>query len=449
MSMYRFALAALFCSAVLAPSALSAQTYPSKPIHFILPYVPGGIIDTAGRNLALRLSESLGVSVVPENRPGAGGMVGADVVARSAPDGYTMLLTDPALVSNPTLQSDVPYDLFKGLQAVSIVGSSPAVIVASLTLPVKTFSEFIAYAKANPDKLNFASAGVGTAPHLAGEMIKLAAGIEMTHVPYRGIGAAYPDVMSGKVQLAFSSIAGAVPFTADNRVRPIATTGPARSPVYPDVPTVAESGLPGFDIDLWIGIYAPAGLPPAVLAKLNGEISKAQGAAASRAEGGFRQDRRHAARDQPRAGRDLHARGIREMEEGDRRGQDQAGVADSLSPFRTPMSARFRTSGGLRRAQHWCTCPARGISLRANRCAQPRRNALDAATNLDVTVRIVGIDDRKGHGNAFFQVARFDPSLRGVHPNKTILVITPDRRHLRRSVGHDGSQIRKRLLPLQ
>ncbi len=251
--MHRFALAALFCSAVLAPSALSAQTYPSKPIHFILPYVPGGIIDTAGRNLALRLSESLGVSVVPENRPGAGGMVGADVVARSAPDGYTMLLTDPALVSNPTLQSDVPYDLFKGLQAVSIVGSSPAVIVASLTL---------------------ASAGVGTAPHLAGEMIKLAAGIEMTHVPYRGIGAAYPDVMSGKVQLAFSSIAGAVPFTSDNRVRPIATTGSARSPVYPDVPTIAESGLPGFDVDLWIGIYAPAGLPPAVLAKLNGEINK-------------------------------------------------------------------------------------------------------------------------------------------------------------------------------
>jgi len=140
MRMYRFALAALICSAVLAPPALGAETYPSKPLHLILPYVPGGIIDTAGRNLALRLSESLGVSVVPENRPGAGGMVGADVVARSAPDGYTVLLTDPALVSNPTLQADVPYDLFNGLQAVSIVGSSPAVIVASLTLPVKTFA---------------------------------------------------------------------------------------------------------------------------------------------------------------------------------------------------------------------------------------------------------------------------------------------------------------------
>jgi tripartite-type tricarboxylate transporter receptor subunit TctC len=276
--MIGFALAArgLLCSAVLVAAATvgQAQTYPRKPIRIILPYVPGGIIDTAGRNLALRLSESLGQSVVAENRPGAGGMVGADVAARATPDGYTILLTDPALVSNPTLQTDVPYDLFKGLQAVSIVGSSPAVIVSSLTLPVTTFAEFIAYAKANPGKLNFASAGIGTAPHLAGEMIKLQTGIEMTHVPYRGIGAAYPDVMSGKVQLAFSSIAGAVPFTADNRVRPIATTGSARSPVYPNVATVAESGLPGFDVDLWIGIYAPAGMSPAVLAKLNGELNK-------------------------------------------------------------------------------------------------------------------------------------------------------------------------------
>jgi tripartite-type tricarboxylate transporter receptor subunit TctC len=271
--MTRIAALASLCTALLVPSALVAQTYPSKPIRIVLPYVPGGIIDTAGRNIALRLGEGLGQSVVAENRPGAGGMVGADAVARSAPDGYTILLTDPALVSNPTLQADVPYDLFKGLQAVSIVGSSPAVIVASPSLPVTTFAELIAYAKAHPGKLNFASAGIGTAPHLAGEMIKLRAGIDMTHVPYRGIGAAYPDVMSGKVQLAFSSIAGAVPFTSDNRVRPIATTGSARSAVYPDVPTVAES-LPGFDVDLWIGIYAPAGLPPAVLAKLNGEINK-------------------------------------------------------------------------------------------------------------------------------------------------------------------------------
>src|SRR5258708_7523763 len=180
--MYRFALAAWVCAGALPPPS-RAQSYPSKPIHFVLPYVPGGIIDTAGRHLAVRLSERLGQSVVPENRPGAGGMVGADVVARAAPDGYTILLTDPALVSNPTLQSDVPYDLFNGLQAVSVVGSSPAVIVASLKLPVTTFPEMIAYAKDNPRKLNFASAGIRTAPHLAGEMIKLRARIGTMHVP--------------------------------------------------------------------------------------------------------------------------------------------------------------------------------------------------------------------------------------------------------------------------
>ena len=275
MSRFVLAAVALITTAALAlpGGAAQAQTYPSKPIRLVLPYVPGGIIDTAGRHFAQRLSESLGQPVVIENRPGAGGMVGIDVVARSAADGYAIVLTDPGIVSNPTLQKDPPYDL-KAVQAVSIVGSSPAVIVASQHLPVKTFAELIAYAKANPGKLNFASAGIGTAPHLAGEMIKLRTGIDMTHVPYRGIGAAYPDVMSGKVQLAFSSIAGAVPFTSDNRVRPLATTGAARSAVYPDVPTVAESGLPGFDVDLWIGIYAPAGLPPAVLAKLNGELKK-------------------------------------------------------------------------------------------------------------------------------------------------------------------------------
>ncbi|MCC6780657.1 MAG: tripartite tricarboxylate transporter substrate binding protein [Hyphomicrobiales bacterium] len=268
------ALAALVALAVMAPGAGSAQTYPSKPIRIVLPYVPGGIIDNVGRNLAQRLSESMGQSVVAENRPGAGGMVGTDVVARAAPDGYTLLLMDPAVVINPALQKDAPYDLSK-LLMVSMIGSSPSVIVGSPNTPIKTIPELIAYAKANPGKLNFASAGIGTAPHLAGELIKLRAGIDMTHVPYRGIGAAYPDVMSGKVQLAFSSIAGALPFTADNRVRAIATTGAKRSIVYPEVPTVAEGGLAGFDVDLWTGIIAPAGTPAAVVAKLNSEIAKA------------------------------------------------------------------------------------------------------------------------------------------------------------------------------
>jgi tripartite-type tricarboxylate transporter receptor subunit TctC len=275
--MSRFALTvrALLCSAVLTASAVAApaQTYPSKPIRLILPYVPGGIIDNVGRHLAQRLSETIGQSVVAENRPGAGGMVGTDVVARAVPDGHTILLTDPAVVINPSLQKDAPYELSK-LQMVSAIGSSAAVIVASLHAPIKTFPEMIAYAKANPGKLNFASAGIGTAPHLAGELIKLRAGIEMTHVPYRGIGAAYPDVLSGKVQLAFSSIAGALPFVSDNRVRAIATSLAARSKVFPDVPAVAET-LPGFEVDLWTAIFAPAGLSAPVLARLNSEINKA------------------------------------------------------------------------------------------------------------------------------------------------------------------------------
>ena len=228
-------------------------------------------------------------------------------------------------------------------------------IVSSLTLPVTTFAEFIAYAKANPGKLNFASAGIGTAPHLAGEMIKLQTGIEMTHVPYRGIGAAYPDVMSGKVQLAFSSIAGAVPFTADNRVRPIATTGSARSPVYPNVATVAESGLPGFDVDLWIGIYAPAGMPPAVLAKLNGELNKVlqhPELKAAFAKIGI----------SPRGttsggGRGLHPRRVREMEEGDRRGQDQARVA--VGEARTTADRKWKSGSGAikRQPSRSVVCP--------------------------------------------------------------------------------------------
>lgn len=259
---------------VLLPVAAQTQTYPAKPIRLILPYAPGGIIDTAGRYLATRLAESMGVPVVSENRPGAGGAVGVEVTGRAVADGYTIVLTDPGFVSNPTLLPETPYNL-KQFQAISIIGSSPAVIVATNNLPVKTFAEFIAYAKTNPGSLNFASAGVGTAPHLAGEMIKLQAGIDMQHIPYRGIGPAYPDLLSGRIQLAFSSIAGAVPFIADKRVQPLATTGIKRSVALPDVPTVAESGLPGFDVDLWTAIYGPVGMPPAILVKLNEAINTA------------------------------------------------------------------------------------------------------------------------------------------------------------------------------
>jgi tripartite-type tricarboxylate transporter receptor subunit TctC len=260
--------------AVLAATHAGAQAYPDKPIRLVLPYSPGGIIDYVGRTLAQYMSEPLGQQVVAENRPGAGGITGTDSVARSPADGYTIVLMDPAIVINPTLQTSMPYDLFKQLQTVAIVSTSPEVVVVAPQLPVKTIAELVAYAKANPGKLNFASAGIGTTPHLAGELFKQRTGIEAEHVPYRSIGQSYPDMMGNKVQFAFSSIAGALPFTADNRVRAIATTGLKRSSVYPDLPTVDEAGLKGFEVDLWLGIFAPAGLPPDVLAKLNAAILK-------------------------------------------------------------------------------------------------------------------------------------------------------------------------------
>ncbi len=252
-----------------------ADDFPSRPIHLIIPYGPGGIVDFTGRELAQKISENIGQPVVAENRPGAGGIVGVDYVAHADPDGYNIVLIDPAIVINPTLQKSLPYDIFKDLVTISRVSSSPEVLVVAPQLGVKSYAELVAYGKANPGKLNYASAGVGTAPHLAAAMWTLGTGIQAVHVPYKGIGASFTDMMSNKVQMAFSSIPGALPFTSDNRVLPLATTGLKRSPIYPNLPTVAESGLPGYDVDVWLTLYGNAGMPPDVLAKLNSSVKKA------------------------------------------------------------------------------------------------------------------------------------------------------------------------------
>ncbi len=277
--MHRFlrGIRALLWSALafVAASPALAQTYPDRPIHLIIPYGPGGIVDFTGRVLAKKVGEVIGQTVVAENRPGAGGIVGVNSVAHSDPDGYNVVLMDPAIVINPTLQKDLPYDIFKDLVTVSIVVSSPEVLVVAPQLGVKSLAELDAYGKANPGKLNFASAGVGTTPHLAGEMWMLRTGIDAVHVPYKGIGGSFTDMMSNKVQMAFSSIAGALPFTSKGSIVALATTGLKRSPVYPDLPTVAEAGLPGYEVDLWLGLYGRAGMPAPVLAKLNGAVNKA------------------------------------------------------------------------------------------------------------------------------------------------------------------------------
>jgi tripartite-type tricarboxylate transporter receptor subunit TctC len=263
--------AGVFASA----AAVRADDFPSRPIHLIIPYGPGGIVDFTGRQLAQKLSDAIGQPVIADNRPGAGGIVGIDFVAHSDPDGYNVVLMDPAIVINPTLQKSLPYDIFKDLVTVSRVSSSPEVLVVAPQLGVKTYAELVAYGKANPGKLNYASAGVGTAPHLAAALWTLRTGIQAVHVPYKGIGGSFTDMMSNKVQMAFSSIPGALPFTTDNRVLPLATTGPKRSAVYPDLPTVAESGLPGYDVDVWLTLYGKSGMSPAVLAKLNSSVKKA------------------------------------------------------------------------------------------------------------------------------------------------------------------------------
>jgi tripartite-type tricarboxylate transporter receptor subunit TctC len=255
-----------------AAGTAAAQDYPTKPVRLVMPYSPGGIVDFVGRTLAKALGDALGQPVVAENHPGAGGMTGTETVARALPDGYTLLIMDPAIVINPSLQPSVHYDVFKQLKTVSIVTTSPEVLVVTNDLPVKSVDELIAYGKANPGKLNYGSAGVGTTPHLAAEMFKQRTGVEATHIPYRTIGQAFPDMMTNKVQFAFSSIPGALPFTQDNRVRALATTGLKRSSAYPDLPTMDEAGVKGFSVDLWLGVFAPADVPADVLAKLNKAI---------------------------------------------------------------------------------------------------------------------------------------------------------------------------------
>lgn len=270
----RASIVALLMSLALCSGAAFAETYPDRPVRLLLPYNPGGIVDYVGRALGQHLGEALGQPVVPENRPGAGGILGTEVTARAQPDGYTLLLMDNAIVINPSLQEHVPYDL-KQLEAISWVSSSPLVLVVTPALHVNTYDAFVAYAKANPGKLNFATAGVGTAPHLAAEMFKQRTGIEAIHVPYKGIGASYIDLMSNKIQFAFSSIAGALPFTGDNRVIALATSGETRSAVYPDKPTMDEAGLKGYSVDLWLALFAPAGMPDDVKAKLTKAVQTA------------------------------------------------------------------------------------------------------------------------------------------------------------------------------
>ena len=259
---------------VLAFAAVTAQAaYPDRPIKLIVPFAPGGSADLVGRLLAQQLGESLGQPVVVENKGGASGMLGNEYVAKSAPDGYTLTVgTLGPFAVNQTLYEHVPYDNIRDFAPITLTGIASHVLVANPKVPVHTVTELIALAKAKPGQLTFASSGTGNATHLTFELFKATAGIDIVHVPYKGGGPAMADLVGGQVAFSFASMPSALPYVQAGRLRAIAVGGATRSPLFPGVPTVAESGLPGFVSEDWQGILAPAKTPATVVEKLNADL---------------------------------------------------------------------------------------------------------------------------------------------------------------------------------
>lgn len=268
-----------FCAFALAAIGLcaglvQAQPYPAKPVRLLVPYPAGGPLDTVGRIIAQALSPHLGQTVVVENRSGAGGSLGAGVVARAAPDGYTMLLgnTGPMTI-NPVLRPDLPYDPRKNFAPVTWLTSAQMVLVVHPSLPVRSLKEVVELARAHPGSLNYGSAGVGNLTHLGMELLQSRAKVKMIHVPYKGVAPAYVDLMSGQIGLMFGNVSGPLEYIRAGRMRAIAVTSTRPSPVLPGVPTVAQT-YPGFDLVTWMGIFVPAGTPEAIRARLHGDIVK-------------------------------------------------------------------------------------------------------------------------------------------------------------------------------
>ena len=262
--------------AVVLSLGAQAQTYPSKPIRFVVPYPAGGPLDTVARLLGQKVSESVKQAVIVDNKPGAGGNIGADAVAKANADGYAILMGAVATHAiNPTLYSSIPYDAIKDFVPVTQVASTPNVLVVNPSVPASSVREFIAYAKANPGKLNFGSGSTGSAGHLAGELFKTMAGVDMTHVPYKGAAPAMTDLVGGQIQLMFDNLASSLAQVRAGKIKALAVTTAKRSALAPELPTIAESGLPGFDISTWFGIFVPAGTPRDVVERLHGEFTKA------------------------------------------------------------------------------------------------------------------------------------------------------------------------------
>jgi|ERR1043166_7665579 tripartite-type tricarboxylate transporter receptor subunit TctC len=262
-------------SLLLGATSVLAQNFPSKPVRIIVPFATGASGDTVSRIIGPKLGEALGQSIVVDNRPGGGGVVGAEVVAKSAPDGYTMLLGSPGpLALNPHLMPNIPYDATRDFSPVILIAMVPSILLVTPALPVKSVKELIALAKARPGQLNYASTGSGSAPHLAGELFKLLTHTDIVHIPYRGSGAANTDLIAGQVMVMFDNISSGLPYAKSGRLRGLAVTGSKRSALIPSLPTMVEAGVPGYEAGSWNALVVPAGTPKEIITRLNAEIVK-------------------------------------------------------------------------------------------------------------------------------------------------------------------------------
>jgi tripartite-type tricarboxylate transporter receptor subunit TctC len=253
-----------------------AQEYPSRPIRLVVPYAPGGGADSVARIVARRVSENVGQPIVIDNRGGAGSILGTDIVAKAEPDGYTLLLGQSGPISiNPAVYKTLPYDPVKDFAPVTMTTAYPYILVVNAKLPVQSLQEFVALGKAKPGSMNYGSTGIGAANHLVAELFNSKAGLKMTHIPYRGTALAVTDLIAGQLSMVFGDPISVLPHMQSGTLRALAVTSPERSPVAPQLPTVAERGYPGFDAIAWHGILAPAKTPPAIIKKLNAEIVKA------------------------------------------------------------------------------------------------------------------------------------------------------------------------------
>jgi tripartite-type tricarboxylate transporter receptor subunit TctC len=275
MKTIRGALAALLSACAFAAAA---QPYPSKPVKIIVPFAAGGPADLYARALGEKLQGALGQPFVVENRPGGGAIAGTDAVAKSAPDGYTLLMMSNTHTVNESLIPDKPFVLLRDLAPVAPVNYSDLVMVVHPSVPAATLAEFIALAKAKPGGLNYASSGPGTPYHMAGELFKAMAGVDIVHIPYKGSSGARTDILGGQVQMMFDAITTMAPNVSAGKLKALATSGKARSSVLPDVPTVAEAGVPGYEAVIWLGVMAPAGTPRAIIDRLNLAITNAANA---------------------------------------------------------------------------------------------------------------------------------------------------------------------------